>query len=171
MWIRNRTSLSICWLAAVTACAGERAPQEAAEDAQVVAQAAGAADLERFIGPADVERIGALTGVVRRPAMFGRQLEFALAADTVNPVLIVQLQPGVRDPGSFASFRQTMGPETPTVPGIGDEAFALPAWRSIVFRKGERTIQLIGGVNPADGQPFLSEAQLEDLARTVAARL
>ncbi len=132
------------------------------------------ADHEKLLAIEEVEAVTGIEGiklVPRNPQIgAGGELNFALADGSM--VLMV----GIQDAPMYNEWKTQEGFFDESVPDLGDEAFQGPSFGEyryvLIFRKGDKAIALSSFFNlGAGGEPFLSQAQLRELARLVIARL
>ena len=122
----------------------------------------------------DVEKVMGVHGLILVPKSSqmgaGGDLNFALEDETL--VLMATIQ----DSSTYEQWKGEEGFFYASVPGIGDEAFEGPSFGEfryiLVFRMRDKGVCLTSFVNiAADGNPFLSQKQLRELAKILASRL
>jgi len=130
---------------------------------------AGRAHAANELTIADVEAVSGLTGV----ALVGK-LEVPGARGDLNFVRAdrkLLLIVNVADASNYATAKQQFDKIT-AVPGIGDEAFTPDAVAWVLYgRKGGRFFGLGSGLDPASGNPILSQAQLQRLGKLIVGRI
>jgi len=125
---------------------------------------------ERLLTPADLERVG-LKGTVRPPAdMYDPADGLHFVRGTDSALVLTVTAPG--GGGGLKETMQLLATDAAAVSGVGDEAYTgLGGWM-LMFRKGDKTIQMLTGMDVAGGgKIFLTPAQLTDLAKVIVSRL
>jgi hypothetical protein len=131
-------------------------------------------DQKELLTVKDVEAVTGIAGITLVPRSSqmgaGGDLNFTLADKTLL------LTVGIQGAAMYDEWKSQEGFFHEPVPDLGDEAFRGPSFGeyryTLIFRKGERAIALSSFFNmAAGGKPFLTQEQLDEIARVVVARL
>ena len=118
---------------------------------------------------AELEAISRQSGVreVAKGTITGAQGTLNFTGADGKLLLLVSL-------GAAKDYRDARAafPKQTQIASLGDEAFHPTDFAHALYvRKGDRLLGLGSGLNPATGQPILSQAQLQALAKLALGRL
>ncbi len=130
--------------------------------------------LEPLLKVSDLAEVGLKDIVLAPPDAFDRteELGFQRASDEWPVINFSRLQVGGPGGGTLHETLSLLATDVAAVSGVGDEAYSYLGGAFLAFRKGNVAFQLMSGLDVMAGaKPFLTTAQLAQLAKVVCGRI
>ena len=130
--------------------------------------------LEPLLKVSDLAEVDLKDIVLAPPDAFDRtkELGFVRASDEWPVLNFSRLDVGGPSGGTLHETLGLMATDVAAVSGVGDEAYSYMGGAFFAFRKGNVGFQLMSGLDVMAGaKPFLTTAQLAQLANVVCGRL